>query len=153
MYKWTGNHTYWSLNTLLKHAIQNGLQIFEGILCSSFYVKEFDVIVHKKIFSYITLLFFAIMYTTSLANLVVKYFMITLARGPHFVLTLLTMDYTYYTSWHILGKLKCCVHCHKRSSLLQTFCRMMDQINSTLLCHLLSYSICTESKPSFFNVW
>ena len=30
----------------------------EGISCSSFYVKEFDVIVHKKCFPCITLLIF-----------------------------------------------------------------------------------------------
>ena len=42
-------------------------KICEGIFCSSFYVKELDV-VHKKIFSYSIL---AILYPTSLASLVV----------------------------------------------------------------------------------
>ena len=44
-------------------------KICQGILCSSFSVKELDVIVHKKIFPYITLF---ILYPTSLAKLVVE---------------------------------------------------------------------------------
>ena len=42
-------------------------QTCEGIWCSSVFVKEFDVIGHKN---YITLLIFAILYPTSLGNLV-----------------------------------------------------------------------------------
>ena len=45
----------------------------EGISCSSFYVKEFDVIVHKKHFSlYNPITFLADLYPKSLANLVVE---------------------------------------------------------------------------------
>ena len=33
-------------------------KICDGISCSSFYVKEFDTIVHKKYFPYMTLLIF-----------------------------------------------------------------------------------------------
>ena len=33
-------------------------KICEGLLCSSYYVKEFDVIVHKKYFPCISLLFY-----------------------------------------------------------------------------------------------
>ena len=44
----------------------------EGISCSPFSVKELDVIVHKKYFPCITLLNLAILYPTSLANLVVE---------------------------------------------------------------------------------
>ena len=40
--------------------------------CSSFYVKEFDVIVHKIISLYNPINFLAILYATSLANLVVE---------------------------------------------------------------------------------
>ena len=48
-------------------------KICEGILCSSFSVNELDVIVHKKIFTYITLfIFLAILYPTSLVNLMVE---------------------------------------------------------------------------------
>ena len=69
MYKWTGNHTYWNLKkNNWGTQTKTVLKIFEGICCSSFYVKEFYVIVHKKYF----LIFFAILYPTSLANLVVE---------------------------------------------------------------------------------
>ena len=45
----------------------------DGILCSSFYVKEFDVIVHKKFFPcYFPIKFLAILYPKSLANLAVE---------------------------------------------------------------------------------
>ena len=45
----------------------------EWISCSSFYVKEFDVIVHKKYFSlYNPIRFLAIVYPKSLANWVIK---------------------------------------------------------------------------------
>ena len=45
--------------------------IYKGISCLSFYVKEFDVIVHKKVFSlYNPIKFLAILYPKSLANLV-----------------------------------------------------------------------------------
>ena len=48
-------------------------KICYGILCSSFCVKEFDVIVHKKYVPGITLLIFlAILYPKLLANLVVE---------------------------------------------------------------------------------
>ena len=51
-------------------------KICEGISCSSFYVKEFDFIVHKKYFPCISLLNsaikFAILYLTAVANLVVE---------------------------------------------------------------------------------
>ena len=45
-------------------------KIYEGISCSLFYVKEIDVIVHKKLYNPIN--FLAILYPKSLANLVVK---------------------------------------------------------------------------------
>ena len=48
-------------------------EICDGISCSLFYVKEFDVIVHKKVFSlYEPIKFLAILYPKSLANLVVE---------------------------------------------------------------------------------
>ena len=47
-------------------------KICEGISCSSFSVKELDVIVHKKYFPYILCYILAILYPTSLANLVVE---------------------------------------------------------------------------------
>ena len=49
-YKYTGNHTYLDLK---KNETCNPKMVFkmcEGISCSSFSVKELDVIVHKKIF-------------------------------------------------------------------------------------------------------
>ena len=48
--------------------------IFVGISCSSFDVKEFDVIVHKRYFLYINnpSEHLAILYPKSLANLVVE---------------------------------------------------------------------------------
>ena len=47
-------------------------KICEGTLCS-FYVEEFDVIVHKKLFSlYNPIKFLPILYPKSLVNLVVK---------------------------------------------------------------------------------
>ena len=47
-------------------------KICEQIPCSSFSVKELDVIVHEKYFPCITILNLAILYPTSLANLVVE---------------------------------------------------------------------------------
>ena len=47
-------------------------KICEGILCSSFYIKEFDVIVHKMYLYCITLLHFWWLYPNSPANLVVE---------------------------------------------------------------------------------
>ena len=47
-------------------------KICVAISCSSFYVKEFDVIVHKSIFLYNPIKFLAILYPKSLANLVVE---------------------------------------------------------------------------------
>ena len=47
-------------------------KICEGIPCSSFSVKELDVIVHKIYFPNITMLNLAILYPISLANLVVE---------------------------------------------------------------------------------
>ena len=47
-------------------------KIYEGIWCSSFYVKEFDVIVHKNISLHNPINFLAILYPTSLVNLVVE---------------------------------------------------------------------------------
>ena len=49
-FKCTGNHTYWGLTNNWDMQSKNGLQICEGIPCSSFSVKELDVIVHKNIF-------------------------------------------------------------------------------------------------------
>ena len=46
-------------------------KICEGISCSSLYVKEFDVIVHKK-YLYNPIKFLAILYPKSLANLVAE---------------------------------------------------------------------------------
>ena len=45
---------------------------YEGILCSSSSVKELDVIVHKNYFLIYPTSFLAILYLTSLANLVVE---------------------------------------------------------------------------------
>ena len=45
--------------------------IWMGIPCSSFYVKEVDVIVHKKVW-YNPIKFLAILYLKSLANLVAE---------------------------------------------------------------------------------
>ena len=50
---------------------KNGLKICEGISCSSYSVKELDVIVHKNHFLISPYSFLAILYPTSLANLVV----------------------------------------------------------------------------------
>ena len=71
MYKWTGNHTYWSLKNNWGTLSKTVFKICEGTWCSSFYVKEFDVIVHKIISLYNPIDFFAILYPKSLANLVV----------------------------------------------------------------------------------
>ena len=75
-YKYTRNYTYLGLKNNWGMQSKMVLKICEGISCSSFYVKEFDVIVHKKYFPCITLLNsainFAILYLTALANLEVK---------------------------------------------------------------------------------
>ena len=48
-------------------------KICEGISCSSFHVKEFDVVVYKKVFYlYNHIKSLAILYPKSLANLVVE---------------------------------------------------------------------------------
>ena len=47
-------------------------KIWEGISCSSFSVKESDVIVHEIISLYNHIHFFAILYPTPQANLVVE---------------------------------------------------------------------------------
>ena len=54
--KCTGNHTYWGLKNNWGMQSKNGL--CEGIPCSSFSVKELDVIVHKEYFPCITMLNF-----------------------------------------------------------------------------------------------
>ena len=54
-YKCTRNHTYWGLKITEACNPKMVFKICEGISCSSFYVKEFDVIVHKKYFPCITL--------------------------------------------------------------------------------------------------
>ena len=64
-------------------------KIFEGILHSSFNVKEFDVIVHKKYFSCITLWTFWPFCITSLANLVAE----EGTRHGHQILFLLLTDW------------------------------------------------------------
>ena len=61
-------------------------EICERISCSPFYVKEFDIIVHKKYFPYITIL-----YPKSLANLVVE------VGTRHTHQTLLV---AFYQRWH-----------------------------------------------------
>ena len=58
-----GSENNWGMES------KNGLLISEGISCSSFYVKEFDVIVHKM---HRFIKFLAILYSKSLANLVVQ---------------------------------------------------------------------------------
>ena len=65
-------------------------KICDGISCSSSYVKEFDVIVHKKYFPRITKCL-AILYPKSRANLVVD----VVTRHSHHILslTLLSADY------------------------------------------------------------
>ena len=48
-------------------------KIFVRILYSSYYVKKFEVIIHKKVLSlYKPIKFFIILYPKSLANLVVE---------------------------------------------------------------------------------
>ena len=69
--KWIGNHTYCSPKNNWVMESKTVFKICEGIWCSSFYVKEFDVIVHKNISVYNAIHFLAILYPTSLANLVV----------------------------------------------------------------------------------
>ena len=50
-FKCTGNHTYWGLKITEACNPKMVFKICEGIPCSSFSVKELDVIVHEKIFS------------------------------------------------------------------------------------------------------
>ena len=52
----TGNHTYLGLKNNRGMQSKMVLMMSEGISCSSFSVKELDVIVQKKYFSCITLL-------------------------------------------------------------------------------------------------
>ena len=54
-YKCTRNHTYWGLKTNWVTQSKMDFKICEGILCTSLYVNEFDVLVHNKCFSWITL--------------------------------------------------------------------------------------------------
>ena len=49
-FKCTGNHTYLGLKILEACNPKLVFKICEGISCSSFSVKELDVIVHKNIF-------------------------------------------------------------------------------------------------------
>ena len=57
-FKCTGNHTCWGLKNNWGIQSKNGLESCEGIPCSSFSVKELDVIVHKRYFYCITMLNF-----------------------------------------------------------------------------------------------
>ena len=52
----TGNHTYWGLKITEACNPKMVFKICEGIPCSSFSVKELDVIVHKRYFPCITML-------------------------------------------------------------------------------------------------
>ena len=62
-------------------------KIWKEISCSSFHVKEFDVIVHKKVFSlYSPIKFLAILYLKSRVNLVVE-------EGTRLSLQILTIVY------------------------------------------------------------
>ena len=56
----------------LRHAIQNGLQICEGISSSSFCVKKLDINVHEKYFADNHIKLLDILYPKSLANLVIE---------------------------------------------------------------------------------
>ena len=73
-YKCEGNHTYWGIKHNWGMQSKMVIKICEGISCSSSYVKEFDVIVHKKkAFSlYNPIKFLVILYPKSRANLVVE---------------------------------------------------------------------------------
>ena len=55
-FKWTGNHIYLGLKITETCNPKMVFKVCEGISCSSFCVKELDVIVHKKYFP-CTLLF------------------------------------------------------------------------------------------------
>ena len=57
-FKCTGNHTYWGLKITEAFNPKMFFKICERIPCSSFSVKELDVIVHKKYFPSITMLNF-----------------------------------------------------------------------------------------------
>ena len=50
VYKWSGNHTYWSLKYNWGTQSKTVFKICERIWCSSFYVEEFDVIIDKNYF-------------------------------------------------------------------------------------------------------
>ena len=58
IYKCERSHTYWGLKNNWGMQSKMCFKTCEGIACSWFYVKEFDVIVHKKYFLSITLLCF-----------------------------------------------------------------------------------------------
>ena len=57
-FKCTGKHTYWGLKNNRGVQSKNVFKICEGIPCSSFSVKELDIIVHKRYFPCITMLNF-----------------------------------------------------------------------------------------------
>ena len=53
-FKWSENHTYWGLKNNWGMESKNGFENCEGISCSSFSVKELDVIFHENYFPCIT---------------------------------------------------------------------------------------------------
>ena len=57
-FKCTGNHTYWCIKITEACNRKMAFKICEGISCSSFSVKELDVVVHKTYFPCITVLNF-----------------------------------------------------------------------------------------------
>ena len=73
---------------------KNGFKICEGISCSSFSVKELDVIVHKNYFLYNHIHLLAILYPTSLANLVAE----VGTRHSHQILLIVNNDIE--TTWN-----------------------------------------------------
>ena len=72
VYKWTENHTYWSLKNYWGTQSKTIFKICDGMWCSSFYAQEFDVIFHNKIISLYNPINFCHFVPTSLANLVVQ---------------------------------------------------------------------------------
>ena len=71
-YKWARNHTYCGLKLTEAFNSKMVFKICEGISCSSSSVKGLVVIVRKNIFLVLPINFLAILYPTSLANLVVE---------------------------------------------------------------------------------
>ena len=63
IYKCEGSHTYWCQKYNWGMQSKMVFKICEGISCSSIYVKEFDVNVHKKYFPYVTILNFWLLCT------------------------------------------------------------------------------------------